>query len=177
MAPTVTTTLSGREETLINGRKYPVFSDNNGKKYVVIDGKRVNIKDPLFKAKADNAYNWEKLDESFEEQKSSHKSWKEHWLSQQGKAGEIYESAISAYKNAKKQYEEILSSAGCEFKELQGSAKQEAEEYHSAMTSASAQKRRAISDSIFYGRLAVDETFAMNDVTNLQAVAAKMSEG
>ena len=44
------------------------------------------------------------------------------------------------------------------------------------MSAAGSQKRRAVSDSIFYGRLAVDEAFAIQDYSNLQAVAFKMSQ-
>lgn len=47
MGANVTTTLSGRKETIINGRTYNVLEEN-GKQYVVIDGKRVDIKSPLF---------------------------------------------------------------------------------------------------------------------------------
>lgn len=42
------------------------------------------------------------------------------------------------------------------------------------MSTAGTQKRRAVSDSIFYGRLAVDETFCMQDYTNLQSLASHM---
>ena len=114
------------------------------------------------------------MDASFEERKEFHKGWKNHWLALQGLAGDAYNAAIGAYKTASQKYAEVTQ--GLSFSELTGSKKKEAQQYMTEMSAAGSQKRRAVSDSIFYGRLAVDEAFAMQDYSNLQAVAFKMSQ-
>ena len=58
----VSTTLSGQRETVINGKKYTVQIDRFGEEFVVIDGKRVNLNEPLF----DNYYQ-ERIEKSTEE--------------------------------------------------------------------------------------------------------------
>ncbi len=154
----------------INGQYLPAKEGIDGKWYVEIDGKRVEVdKNDLFGINK----HWQKLDESFEERKGFHNKWKNYWLALQGKASEAYNSAISAYDTAAKKYNEVTH--GLSFSELEGHQLKEAKVYKTQMTDAGSQRRRATSDCIFYGRLAADEAFAMQDYTNLQAVANKMS--
>ena len=162
---------SQQPKVWINGQYMPANKEADGKWYVEIDGKRVEV-DPndLFGVNK----HWEELDKSFEERKEFHNGWKNHWLALQGLAGEAYDAAIGAYKNASRKYAEITQ--GLSFSELAGSKKEEAQQYMVEMSTAGSQKRRAVSDSIFYGRLAADEAFAMQDYTNMQAVAYKMSQ-
>ena len=54
----VSTTLSGQKETVINGKKYTVQTDRFGEEFVMIDGKRVNLKTPLFDNYFDSQYNF-----------------------------------------------------------------------------------------------------------------------
>ena len=90
----------------------------------------------------------------------------------QSKASTAYDAAISAYKQASKKYNEVTQ--GLNFSELEGSQREEAKQYRADMSTAGTQKRRAVSDSIFYGRLAVDEPSCMPDSTNLQSLASHM---
>ncbi len=155
----------------VNGQYMPANKSGDGTWYVEIDGKRVKV-DPNDLFGMNN--HWENLDKSFEERKSFHAKWKEHWLALQQKASCAYSTAIGTYKEASKKYNEVTQ--GLKISELRGTQLKEAKEYQSQMTSAGAQKRRATSDSIFYGRLAVDEAYNIQDYTNLQALAGKMSQ-
>ncbi len=155
----------------MNGQYIPANKGTDGKWYVEIDGKRVKVdQNDLFGLNS----NWEKLDKSFEDRKEFHAGWKQHWLDLAGAAGDAYNAAIGAYKDATKKYNEVTQ--GLSFSELQGSQKEEAKQYKAEISSASSQKRRAVSDSIFYGRLAVNETYTLQDINNLQAIASKMSQ-
>ena len=149
----------------------PANKSIDGKWFVEIDGKRIEV-DPndLFGVNS----RWEELDKSFEKRKEFHAGWKEHWMALQGKASEAYSAAIGAYKEASKKYNEITQ--GLKFAELKGTQKEEAKQYRYEMADAGTKKRRAVSDSIFYGRLAADEAYNMQDYTNLQALANKMSQ-
>ena len=89
-----------------------------------------------------------------------------------GKASSAYDAAVSAYKQASKKYNEVRQ--GLNFSELEGSQREEAKQYRADISTAGKQKRRGDSHSIFYGRLAVDETFCMQDYTNLQSLASHM---
>lgn len=162
---------SQQPKVWINGQYMPASREADGKWYVEVDGKLVEV-DPndLFGVNS----HWEELDASFEERKEFHKGWKNHWLALQGLAGDAYNAAIGAYKTASQKYAEVTQ--GLSFSELTGSKKKEAQQYMTEMSAAGSQKRRAVSDSIFYGRLAVDEAFAMQDYSNLQAVAFKISQ-
>lgn len=101
MAPNVTTTLSGQKQTVINGRTYNV-QEENGKQYVVIDGKRVNLSDPIFNYTSDLTEWPEKLmadcDKWLEkdEEKKAYLRKEASWLEAQ-------------MKNAKKMYNGILA--------------------------------------------------------------------
>lgn len=153
----------------INGHYMPASKGVDGNWYVEIDGQRVKV-DPndLFGMNS----KWEELNSDFEEQKEKHAGWRQHWLDLQGKASAAYTAAKSAYKQAYTKYEEVTQ--GLNFSELEGSQREEAKQYRADMSSAGTQKRRAVSDSIFYGRLAADETYCMQDYTNLQSLAAHM---
>ena len=132
----------------INGQYMPANKGIDGKWYVEIDGKHVEV-DPndLFGINS----KWEELNQSFEEQKVKHAGWRQHWLDLQGKASSAYDAAGSAYKQASKKYNEVTQ--GLNFSELEGSQREEAKQYRADMSTAGAQKRRAVSDSIFYGIL------------------------
>ncbi len=58
----LTTNANGQKETYINGKKYSVQTDRFGDEFVVIDGKRVNLKASLF----ENLYS-EKIDKATQE--------------------------------------------------------------------------------------------------------------
>ena len=66
----------------INGQYMPANKGIDGKWYVEIDGKHVEV-DPndLFGINS----KWEELNQSFEEQKVKHAGWRQHWLDLQGK--------------------------------------------------------------------------------------------
>ena len=87
---------------------------------------------------------------------------------------DLVENQGYSEKEASKKYNEVTQ--GLNFSELEGSQRKEAKQYRYEMADAGAQKRRAVSDSIFYGRLAADEAYNMQDYTNLQALAYKMSQ-
>lgn len=155
----------------INGHYMPANKGTDGNWYVEIDGKHIKV-DPndLFGINKQ----WENLNESFEERKNFHAGWKDHWMALQEKASKAYNTAIEAYKEASKKYNEVTQ--GMKYSELEGLQRKEAQEYRYQMTDADAQKRRAVSDSIFYGRLATDEAYNIQDYTYLQTIANKMSQ-
>ena len=170
MAPNVTSSNREMPKAWYNGHYLPAKQEGS-KFYIEVNGVKKEVdKNDLF-----GMNNWDKLNESFDEQLASHDKWKQHWLTLQGNASKAYENAIAAFKNSSKKYEEITQ--GCKINELEGSKKKEAKEYYANMTSASASKRRAVSDSIFYGRMAVDEAFYMQDISNLQGIANTMAQG
>lgn len=165
-------TSSNREmpKAWYNGHYLPVKQEGS-KFYIEVNGVKKEVdKNDLF-----GMNNWDKLNESFYEQLASHDKWKQHWLTLQGNASKAYENAIAAFKESSKKYEEITQ--GCKINELEGTKKKEAQEYYANMTSASSSKRRAVSDSIFYGYMAADEAFYMQDIGNLQKVANHMAQG
>lgn len=83
----------------INGQYMPANKGIDGKWYVEIDGKRVEVNpNDLFGINS----KWEELNQSFEEQKVKHAGWRQHWLDLQGKASSAYDAAVSAYKQASK---------------------------------------------------------------------------
>ena len=168
MAPNVNNYQS-QPKVWMNGQYMPANKGVDGKWYVEIDGKRVEV-DPndVFGMNS----KWEELDQSFEERKEFHATWRDHWLQLQQAAGEAYTKAKEAYSLASRKYSEIVQ--GLSFSELEGSRKKEAKQYRAEMSDANTQRIRATSDSIFYGRLASDETFCMQDYTNLQGLAAHM---
>lgn len=171
MAPFITSSNTQQPKVWMDGHYVSANKASDGKWYIEVNGvkKEVN-KNDLF-----GMNNWDKLNESFEEQLASHDKWKQHWLTLQGNASKAYENAIAAYKNFSKKYEEITQ--GCKINELEGSKKKEAKEYYASMTSASASKRRAVSDTIFYGYMAADEAFYKNGISNLQGIANIMAQG
>ena len=170
MAPNVTSSNREMPKAWYNGHSFPAKQEGS-KFYIEVNGvkKEVN-KNDLF-----GMNNWDKLNESFDEQLASHDKWKQHWLTLQGNASKAYENAIAAFKESSKKYEEITQ--GCKINELEGTKKKEAQEYYANMTSASASKRRAVSDSIFYGYMAAGEAFYMQDIGNLQGIANHMAQG
>ena len=171
MAPFITSLNTQQPKVWMDGHYVSANKASDGKWYVEVNGVKKEVdKNDLF-----GMNNWDKLNASFEEQLASHDKWKQHWLTLQGNASKAYENAIAAFKNSSKKYEEITQ--GCKINELEGSKKKEAKEYYANMTSASASKRRAVSDSIFYGRMAVDEAFYMHDISNLQGIANHMAQG
>lgn len=170
MAPNVTSSNREMPKAWYKGHYFPVKQEGS-KFYIEVNGVKEKVdKNDLFRMN-----NWDKLNESFEEQLANHDNWKQHWLTLQGNASKAYENAIAAYKNFSKKYEEITQ--GCKINELEGSKKKEAQEYYANMTSASASKRRAVSDSIFYGRMAVDEALYKQGISNLQGIANIMAQG
>ena len=170
MAPNVTSSNREMPKAWYKGHYFPVKQEGS-KFYIEVNGVKEKVdKNDLF-----GMNNWDKLNESFEEQLASHDKWKQHWLTLQGNASKAYENAIAAYKNFSKKYEEITQ--GCKINELEGTKKKEAKEYYASMTSASSSKRRAVSDSIFYDYMAAGEAFYMQDIGNLQEVANHMAQG
>lgn len=170
MAPNVTSSNREMPKAWYNGHYLPAKQEGS-KFYIEVNGvkKEVN-KNDLF-----GMNNWDKLNESFEEQLASHDKWKQHWLTLQGNASKAYENAIAAFKNSSKKYEEITQ--GCKINELEGTKKKEAQEYYANMTSASASKRRAVSNTIFYGYMAAEEASYKNGISNLQGIANIMAQG
>lgn len=171
MAPFITSSNTQQPKVWMDGHYVSANKASDGKWYIEVNGVKKEVdKNDLF-----GMNNWDKLNASFEEQLANHDKWKQHWLTLQGNASKAYENAIAAFKNSSKKYEEITQ--GCKINELEGTKKKEAKEYYASMTSASASKRRAVSDSIFYGRMAVDEAFYMQDISNLQGIANTMAQG
>lgn len=104
MAPNVTTTLSGQKQTVINGRTYNVHEEN-GKQYVVIDGKRVNLSDPIFNYTSDLTKWPEKFMADCDEQLKNYKQKLDFlreeasWLKvQMEKAKETYNGFLAKFK-------------------------------------------------------------------------------
>lgn len=157
----------------INGHYMPANKGVDGKWYVEIDGKRVEV-DPndLFGMNT----KWEELDQSFEEQKANRQGWMKHWQELQGKASAMYTAASQTFEESSNLFENFIRQTGKKYSELTGTEKAEADSYRNPMLSAKTQKNRATYDSIFYARMAADEAYAMQDITNLQAVASKMSQ-
>jgi len=170
MAPSVNN--HSQAKVWVNGHYMPANKGVDGKWYVEIDGKRVEV-DPndLFGMNS----KWEELDQSFEEQKENRKGWMQHWQELQGKASEMYTAASNTFRKTSTIYEEFMRKTGRKYSELTGAQKAEADGYLAEMSSARKQKNRASSDSIFYGRMAADEAYAMQDITNLQMVANHMA--
>lgn len=69
----LTTNTSGQKEALINGRRYEVKKDSYGCEYVVVDGKRINLKESLFQDLID------KTSKNLEEAKENASSWGERF--------------------------------------------------------------------------------------------------
>ena len=171
MAPYVTSSNTQQPKVWMDGHYVPANKASDGKWYVEVDGVKKEVdKNDLF-----GMNNWDKLNASFEEQLASHDKWKQHWLTLQDNASKAYENAIAAYKNFSKKYEEITQ--GCKINELEGTKKKEAKQYYANMTSASASKRRAVSDSIFYGYMAAGEALYKQGISNLQGIANIMAQG
>ena len=171
MAPYVTSSNTQQPKVWMDGHYVSANKASDGKWYVEVDGVKKEVdKNDLF-----GMNNWDKLNESFDEQLASHDKWKQHWLTLQGNASKAYENAIAAYKNFSKKYEEITQ--GCKINELEGSKKKEAKEYYASMTSASASKRRAVSNTIFYGYMAAAEASYKLGISNLQGIANIMAQG
>ena len=170
MAPNVTSSNREMPKAWYNGHSFPAKQEGS-KFYIEVNGvkKEVN-KNDLF-----SMNDWDKLNESFDEQLASHDKWKQHWLTLQGNASKAYKNAIDAFKKSSKKYEEITQ--GCKINELEGAKKKEAKQYYANMTSASASKRRAVSDSIFYGYMAAGEALYKQGISNLQEVANHMAQG
>ena len=170
MAPNVTSSNREMPKAWYNGHYLPAKQEGS-KFYIEVNGVKKEVdKNDLF-----GMNNWDKLNESFEEQLANHDKWKQHWLTLQGNASKAYENAIAAYKNFSKKYEEITQ--GCKINELEGTKKKEAKEYYANMTSASASKRRAVSDTIFYGYMAAGEASNENGISNLIGIANIMAQG
>ena len=170
MAPNVTSSNREMPKAWYKGHYFPVKQEGS-KFYIEVNG----VKKEVYKNDLFGMNNWDKLNESFEEQLASHDKWKQHWLTLQGNASKAYENAIAAFKESSKKYEEITQ--GCKINELEGTKKKEAQEYYANMTSASASKRRAVSDSIFYGYMAAGEALYKQGISNLQGIANIMAQG
>lgn len=157
----------------INGHYMPANKGVDGKWYVEIDGKRVEV-DPndLFGMNS----KWEELDKSFEAQINNRKGWMEHWQGLQEKASEMYTKAIEDFDTYCDLFTGYMCKTGKKYSELKGREKNEADKYRNPMMSSKSQKIRTEADIIFYGRMTADEGYAMQDLTNLQAVASKMSQ-
>ena len=83
---------------------------------------------------------------------------------------------MEALKSSTRDYYQFLSDQGCKYHELRGTAKKEADKYLTDISDARRMKNRGCSASIFYGRLAVDESCSMTDWTYMEAIADKMSQ-
>lgn len=170
MAPNVTSSNNEMPKAWYKGHYFPVKQEGS-KFYIEVNGVKEKVdKNDLF-----GMNSWEKLDESFEEQIENHEKWKNHWQELQNKASVMYENAIATFKKSSKKYNEITQ--GRNINELEGAKKEEAKQYYSDMRSAKSTQIRSVSDSIFYGRMAVDETFYMQDISNLQGIANHMAQG
>ena len=171
MAPYVTSSNTQQPKVWMDGHYVPANKASDGKWYIEVNGVKKEVdKNDLF-----GMNNWDKLNASFEEQLASHDKWKQHWLTLKGNASKAYENAIAVFKNSSKKYEEITQ--GCKINELEGTKKKEAQEYYANMTSASASKRRAISNTIFYGYMAAGEASNENGISNLIGIANIMAQG
>ena len=176
MAPLITSSNTQQPKVWMDGHYVSANKASDGKWYVEVDGvkKEVDgVKKEVDKNDLFGMNNWDKLNESFEEQLASHDKWKQHWLTLQGNASKAYENAIAAFKKSSKKYEEITQ--GCKINELEGTKKKEAQEYYANMTSASASKRRAVSNTIFYGYMAAAEASYKLGISNLQGIAKIMA--
>lgn len=132
------TTNPYKNEAVINGKSYPVHTDNDGEKYVIIDGKRVNLNDPIFGFKNDNLT-----------------YWPEHFVDYYGKMLEeskekrsLLDEQISAIKEqiktAKNKYDSFLSSIGVrKVSDITNSAqKEQAKKYQSDLFDLGKSKRQ-----------------------------------
>lgn len=170
MAPNVTSSNNEMPKVWYSGHYVAAKQDGN-KFYIEVNGVKKEVdKNDLF-----GMNSWEKLNESFEEQIENHNKWKNHWQELQNKASEMYENAVATFKKSSKKYYEITQ--GRNLNELEGTKKEEAKQYYSDMRSAKSTQIRSASDSNFYGRMTVDETFYMQDISNLQGVANHMAQG
>lgn len=170
MAPNITSSNNEMPKAWYKGHYFPTKQEGS-KFYIEVNGVKEEVdKNDLF-----GMNSWEKLDESFEEQIENHEKWKNHWQELQNKASVMYENAIATFKKSSKKYNEITQ--GRSLNELEGTKKEEAKQYYSDMRSAKSTQIRSVSDSIFYGRMAVDETFYMQDISNLQGIANHMAQG
>ena len=113
MAPNVTSSNREMPKAWYNGHYLPAKQEGS-KFYIEANG----VKKEVYKNDLFGMNNWDKLNESFDEQLASHDIWKQHWLTLQGNASKAYEIAIAAFKESSKKYEEITQ--GCKIYELEG---------------------------------------------------------
>ena len=169
MAPNVTSSNREMPKAWYNGHYHPAKQEGN-KFYIEVNGVKIDVdKNDLFSMNSNK-----KLDKSFEEQKANHTKWEKHWLDLKDAANLMYENATVSYKNAYKKFSEITQ--GKKIDDLEGSKKEEAKAFYADMRNSTSAKIRGESDSIFYGRLAVDEMYSINNVNNLQTIAKYMSQ-
>lgn len=161
----------------IDGKKRTIESDRYGKTFYMDDnGKRVYINLEELKSVSIMDKKWAGVQESCEKQKKFHANWRDKWLALAGSATEKYKAGLETLKSTTNEYTQFLNKQNCKYSELRGAEKKEADGYLSSMSDARSQKNRGCSDSIFYNRLAADESFSIQDWNNLQAIATKMSQ-
>ena len=162
---------------LYNGSYQTVFTDSeNNKEYILAkDGKKIYIRDiAILSLNNERKAREEKLMSDFDKQKSQYEKWKEHWFSKFNLANKTYDLCSTLKKQANKGYQNILSKTGCtslaDLKEYDkvngGSNYKQAQMFLTQRNDARMGQIRAESDSIFYGRMYVDES---NNVTNVEA--------
>ncbi len=161
----------------IDGKNRKIRSDRYGNTFYMDDnGKRVYINLEELKTSSIMDKKWAGVQESCEKQKEFHATWRDKWLALAGAATEKYKAGMESLKSTTNEYTQFLNKQGCKYSELRGAEKKEADGYLSNMSDARSQRNRGRSDSIFYSRLAVDESYSIQDWNNLQAIASKMSQ-
>ena len=170
MAPNVTSSNREMPKVWYNGHYLPAKQE--GSKFYIeeVNGVKKEVdKNDLF-----GMNSWEKLNKSFNEQIGKHNNWINHWQDLQKKASESYKNAVATFKKFSEKYYKITQ--GRNLNELKGTEKNEAQEYYANMTSASASKRRAVSNTIFYGYMAAAEASYKLGISNLQGIAKIMAQ-
>ncbi len=132
------TTNPYKNEAVIDGKSYRIYTDNKGERYVMIDGKKVNLNDPVFGFKNSDLTYWPEhfvnyYDGIIEESKENRKFLEEQI------------SAVKAQlKTAKDKYEGFLASIGVKkFSDITNSAqKEQAKEYRINLSDLGSSKRR-----------------------------------
>lgn len=161
----------------IDGKTRNIETDRYGKTFYVDDnGNRVYINLEELRTTSIMDDKWAGVKQDCQEQQQFHAKWRDKWLALAGVANEKYKAGMETLKSTTREYTQFLSNKGCKYNELRGSEREEANQYLSDISDARRMKNRGSSDSIFYGRLAVDESCSMTDWTYMEAIADKMSE-
>ena len=161
----------------IDGKTRNIETDRYGKTFYVDDnGKRIYINLEELRTTSIMNDKWADIKEGCKEQQKFHAKWRDKWLALAGAANEKYKAGMEALKLATRKYTKLLNELGCKYSELRGSEREEANQYLSDISDASRMKNRGSSDSIFYVRLAVDESYNGAYWACMGVIADKMSE-